>query len=86
MLSTLVQNLVSFITSDAMLTNLIVLSLILLVMHFLLKMKIKDCISIAVGYIILMFVLALFNIHFPGLLDIGKWIATNVKNLWNRIW
>jgi len=86
MLSNVLQNLLSFVSSTSMLTNLIVLSIILLIMHFIAKVKIKECISIAIGYILIMFLCACFGLYLPGLLDIGKWIVSAIKGVIDSVW
>jgi hypothetical protein len=82
MLSTLLQNLIDCVVS--MPTNMIILACILGIAHFVGKVKIKDCLKIAAGYILIVFICGCFGYSLPSLLSIGKWIVAQVTNLWNK--
>lgn len=84
MVSTLLENLARLVVS--MPTNMIILFVILAILHFLCNVKIKDCLKIAVGYILIVFLCGLFGFSLPGLLDIGKWIVATVQSIWSNLW
>ena len=80
MVSTILNNLIAFAVS--MPTNMVILVIICLIMKFLFKKSIKDCIRVVIGYILIGFLLGLFGITMPSFLAIGQWIVNTAKSLW----
>ena len=80
MVSTVLNNLLAFAAS--MPTNMVILVLICLILHFLFGYSIKSCIKVIIGYLLIGLLLGLFGITMPSFLAIGQYIAGMLKSLW----
>lgn len=79
MISTLLSNLYAFAMS--MPTNIIILLIICLIMKVI-GYKVRDCVKIIIGYLLIGLLLGIFGIHMPSFLAIGQWIVSFLKSLW----
>lgn len=79
-LSTILNNLIAFAVS--MPTNLVILLIICLIMTFVFKKSIMDCVRVIIGYVLIGFLLGLVGINMPSFLAIGRWIVNTFKTLW----
>lgn len=84
MISTILTNLYNFALS--MPTNMIILLIICLIMKFVFKRTIGDCVRVILGYLLIGLLLGIFGINMPSLLTIGQWIVNVVKTFISNVW
>lgn len=80
MIHKFLENLIAF--AKSMPTNMLILVIICLIMKLGFKKSWKDCVRVILVYLLIGLLLGIFGYNMPNFLDIGHWIAREVKSLW----